>query len=77
MRLASLCREAALEGCKAELVAVQQQLVSHSQRLEALNGSFTKQTAELHNAQSLVAQLQNQVHCTALYCMTASFRLAF
>ena len=54
-------REAALEGCKAELVALQQQLASQSQQLEALSGKFTQQTAELHAAQALVAQLRHQV----------------
>ncbi|KAL3148500.1 hypothetical protein ABBQ38_013942 [Trebouxia sp. C0009 RCD-2024] len=54
-------REAALEGCKAELAGAQQQLTSMSQQLTALQGSFTKQTAELHDAQARVAQLQDQV----------------
>ena len=58
---ALLCREAALEGCRAELAASQQQLTSTGQQLRALQGSFTKQTAELHVAQSRVAQLQDQV----------------
>ena len=61
LRLAFFGREAALEGCKAELVASQQQVTSQSQQLEALNGRLTQQTAELHIAQSLVAQLQHQV----------------
>ena len=59
--LAFVGREAALQGCKAELVASQQQVTSQSQQLEALNGRLTQQNAELHNAQSLVAQLQDQV----------------
>lgn len=56
-----LGREAALEGCKAELVVSHQQLASQSQQLDALTGKFTQQTAELHAAQSLVAQLRHQV----------------
>lgn len=61
LRLAFPGREAALEGCKAELVASQQQVASQGQQLEALNGRLTQQTAELHTAQSLVSQLRQQV----------------
>lgn len=57
----SLCREAALEGCKAQMTALQQHISSETQQLEVLEGRTTQQTAELHQSQALVAQLQSQV----------------
>ena len=60
-----MCRDVSIERYKSELAASGQQLAAQRQQLDALESTFTQQTAQLHKAQASVGQLQTQV-CLSL-----------